>query len=93
MSKIADIIDNGFLNYNDIMKDQQFIGYGMINETPVIGEPFVWSLQNYKNSLEATSDKKQEAWDELERSIVASIANDVIVGVKKDSVDLTIIYK
>ena len=93
MSKIADIIDNGFLNYNDIMKDQQFIGYGMINETPVIGEPFVWSLQNYKNSLESTSDKKQEAWDELERSIVASIANDVIVGVKKDSVDLTIIYK
>ena len=37
MSKIADIIDTGFLNYNDIMKDQQkysdgyFVGYGMIN--------------------------------------------------------------
>lgn len=102
MSKIADIIDNGFLNYNDIMKDQQnfsngyFIGYGMINETPVIGEPFVWSLSNYKNSLETVTEddsQSKEAWDELERSIVASIASDVIVGVKKDSVDLTIIYK
>ena len=102
MSKIADIIDTGFFNYNDIMKDQQkfsdgyFVGYGMINETPVIGEPFVWSLKNYKTSLETVTeedDHSKEAWDELERSIVASIANDVIVGVKKDSVDLTIIYK
>ena len=102
MSKIADIIDTGFLSYNDIMKDQQiysngyFIGYGMINEAPLIGEPFVWSLKNYKNSLETfdqEDDHSKEAWDELERSIVASIASDVIVGVKKDSVDLTIIYK
>ena len=34
----------------------------------------------------------KEAWDELEKSIVASLARDVIVGIKKDSVTMTIVY-
>ena len=33
------------------------------------------------------------AWDELEKSIVASVADDVIVGVKDNKVQMTIIYK
>ena len=35
----------------------------------------------------------EEARDELEKSIVASIADEVTVGVKKDKVDMTIILK
>ncbi len=31
------------------------------------------------------------AWDELEKSIVANIADEVQVGVQKDSVELVII--
>ena len=31
-----------------------------------------------------------EAWDELERSIVASLAKDVTIGIKNNLVDMTI---
>ena len=101
MSKISDMIDNGLLYYNDVMMLQQqysggyIMGYGMMTETPVMGEPFMWSLQEYRQALQNADTAKEEikeASDELERSIVASIAKDVIVGVKNDTVDMTIIY-
>ena len=56
---------------------------------------FVWSLYHYKNALaqdeQGDDDNSQEILDELEKSIVAKIADDVIVGVKKDRASLTII--
>ena len=59
-----------------------------------MGEPIIWSLNNYREGLEQADDSDapvKEAWDELEKSIVASIAKDVVVGVKKDRVEMTII--
>ena len=32
------------------------------------------------------------AFDELEKSIVASLAKDVLVGVKGDRIDITMVY-
>lgn len=40
-----------------------------------------WSLSGYKEELKKNDGEKSEAWDELEKSIVASIANDVRVRV------------
>jgi len=104
MGKIGEIIENGLLNFDGIMKMHQDYGTGYIdyigmgvgvpNEYPGVMESMVWSLSDYKTSLGNSSDLKEhakDAWDELEKSIVASIAKDVIVGVKKDIVDLTII--
>ena len=49
----------------------------------------IWSLKQYQNSIkENTSDK--EKWDELERSILVKLADDVIVGVKGKNVDIII---
>lgn len=45
-----------------------------------------WSLSNYKENV----DNNTEEWDELEKSIIASIADDVIVGVKGKEVDIII---
>ena len=77
---------SGALPYGDM---------GMVNqvESP-LDAYFVWSLHQYRNNLSDAKDQNtaaQEAWDELEKSIVASIADDVIVGVKKDHVTMTII--
>lgn len=107
MSKISEIIENGILNFDEVMKLNQEYGGGSVDyvsmgmgamgavhlAVPVDQEPITWSLSNYRNALEESSDKipSKEAWDELEKSIVANIAKDVIVGVKKDRVDLTII--
>ncbi|MBQ6123248.1 MAG: hypothetical protein IJI59_16145, partial [Clostridia bacterium] len=53
----------------------------------------IWTLQTYRNDLNlarADSDNAEEAWDELEKSIVAKLADDIVVGVKGDRIDLVI---
>ena len=41
---------------------------------------YMWSLNEYKRRVK--TEKTQEAYDELEKSIIASLADDVTVGVK-----------
>ena len=48
----------------------------------------LWSLNRYKASVEPSA----ESWDELERSIVANIADEIEIGIADDSVEM-IIYK
>ena len=52
---------------------------------------YLWSLEHYRTTVKA--DKKAEAWDELEKSVIASVADDVIVGVKGKQADITIVKK
>ena len=40
----------------------------------------LWSLERYKNTVK--QEEKSEKWDELEKSVIASVADDVVVGVK-----------
>ena len=54
---------------------------------------FEWSYLQYKEGLEenkAENDAAGEAWDELEKSIVGNIADDVRVSVRGDVVELVI---
>lgn len=47
-----------------------------------------WSLNSYKQGADSSNDT--EAWDELEKSIIANLADDVIVGVIGKKVDIII---
>lgn len=87
MTGVTEDYKKGMVSY-----DEMGLGTGVEN----IDASFVWSLYQYKNTLateEGTSedDINQEILNELEKSIVAKIADDVIVGVKKDRANLTII--
>jgi hypothetical protein len=100
MGKIGDIIENGFLNYENIMKLQQQYGGGYVDYAAMGGRPsgesFCWSLEQYKDALDEVRESDEaagDAWDELEKSIVARLADDVIVGVKKDEVEYTIVSR
>ena len=66
--------ENGWYNFYDM-------GSGV--ETMYVNS---WSLSNYKENV----DNNTEEWDELEKSIIANIADDVIVGVKGKKVDIII---
>lgn len=46
-----------------------------------------WSLQAYRAKAEKEKDEK---WDELEKSIIANIADDVLVGIKGSEVDIIV---
>ena len=50
-----------------------------------------WSLEQYRASVKQA--EKAEAWDELEKSVIASVADDVIVGVKGKQADIIIVKK
>ena len=106
MGKIGEIIENGLLSYDNVMKLQQeygsgytdYVGMGMCvpGEIQMAGDPLVWSLSKYRSSLGEEAggeDPAGAAWDELEKSIVASLAQDVAVGVRKDRVDMVITAK
>ena len=106
MGKIGEIIENGLLSYDNVMKLQQeygsgytdYVGMGMCvpGEIQMAGDPLVWSLSKYRASLGEEAGEENgagSAWDELEKSIVASLAQDVAVGVRKDRVDMVITAK
>ncbi len=105
MGKLGDVIENGLLNYENIMDLSQEYGGGYVDYGSMgmyggfegsLEYGMMWSLNDYRTCLESVSEKddaSKEAWDELEKSIVANIANDVLVGVKGDKVEMTIICR
>ena len=50
-----------------------------------------WSLEQYRSTVK--QEEKAEAWDELEKSVIASVADDVIVGVKGKRADIVVVKK
>ena len=66
---------------------------GMLKNANADGTIASWSLQEYKTALQTTKEKNTEAaqaWEELDRSIVSSIADDVSVRITRSDVDLII---
>ncbi len=61
---------------------------GMMNNSETVS----WSLMNYRQSFESESsrEKDKEAWDELEKSIIGNLADDVLVGVLNGKVNITV---
>ena len=50
---------------------------------------YLWSLQQYRNQID--KDTQEESWDELEKSVIASVSDDVIVGVKGTQVNIILV--
>ena len=51
-----------------------------------LGCIYTWSLFNYKTAVE----DKEDEYAELERSIVAKLADDIIVGVRGKNVEIVV---
>ena len=52
----------------------------------------LWSLQQYRTAAAEDSSVK-EKWDELEKSVVARLADDVKIGIAGRNVDMIIVKK
>lgn len=56
-----------------------------------------WSMFTYREQLEQYMEEKRagaaEAWDELEKSVISHMADDVKVNIRARKVDLTIVKK
>ena len=56
-----------------------------------------WSMTQYEQELASTADRedreKQEAWDQLEKSVVAHVADDVKVSIRGQRAEMIILKK
>ena len=50
-----------------------------------------YNIEEYKNYVK--KEEKKEEWDELEKSVIASVADDITVGIKGTSAEIVIIKK
>lgn len=54
----------------------------------------VWSMRSYQKMLRQCVDQNregaEEAWDELEKSVVSHLADDVRVGIRGSEVEMTV---
>ena len=65
--------------------------------SPTMYRSYAWSMEDYKEQLRQYSEENREeakdAWDELEKSVVGHIADDVKVFISGRTVEMTIIKK
>ena len=98
MGKIKDMVEAAVLNFGKIPNSQnvEFYDAGNVETAPVDGFSLFWTLENYRKAMENQRTEEPEdddiAWEELERSIIANIADDVHVSIRKDAVEL-LVYK
>ena len=98
MTRLGEMISGALHGLGDTMDayGKETIRYGIVHTNtmaPNIEMMPIWTLQTYRADLETAggSDVAAEAaLEDLEKSIVARIADDIVVGVKGDRVDLVI---
>ena len=100
MGKIRAVIEAGALGL-EAGNGCEPLDYGYILSTApmdatTMSSTQFWSLSAYRDEIAKIKDEGEipaKAWDELEKSIVANLADDVQVGILKGKIKLIITYK
>lgn len=91
MGKIREIAQNMLLN-SEVSSDEGYfapeylIGY----DSTDVSYTYAWTLEHYIEQQKNKAQSTEEAWDQLEKSIVAKLADDVVVGVRGKKVEIII---
>ncbi len=103
MGKRGEVFENSLLHYENIVELEREYGVGTIDPAAAgsMSTDYMtaWTLEQYRMSMRQEDVDRDFAWSEeesepndiFEKSIVGSIAKNVIVGVKKEDVEMTII--
>ena len=93
VGKIRDAIENIFLNESTVSAIGASAGVFHLatGYSEGVDYSYLWTLEQYRKQLKEQA--QAEAWDELEKSVIASVADDVIVGVKGKRADIVIVKK
>ena len=96
MGRLRDFFDRGADEDISGYTSPLFLASGYEHSTtPTLD--WEWSMMEYENALSARVERNdaaaREAWDELEKSVVARVADDVKVSIKGRNVEMTIVKK
>ena len=93
VGKIRDSLENFFLDEESM--EALALSSGTFSLATGYSEgvdyAYIWRLDEYRSTVK--KEEQTEAWDELEKSVIASAADDVIVGVKGRKADIIIVKK
>ena len=90
IGKIRSFIEDMFLDENKVQAYEMRNLFALANEySTSLDSSYVWSLRGYKQY--AVKEENTEEWDELEKSIIASVADDIVVGVKGYKANIVIV--
>lgn len=97
MATLRDVVSSAVHSFGRSMNEygREVARYGYVNPASADGFAVdamvpIWTLQTYRSDLEGQGEAL-EARDELEKSIVGNLADDVVVGVKGDRIELVIV--
>ena len=102
MARLGDMISSAVHGLGETIDayGRETMQYGIVNTTGMMVSNAemvpIWTLQTYRQDLNQAKNADgaaDEAWDELEKSIVARLADDIVVGVKGDRIDMIITKK
>lgn len=93
VGKIRDAIENFFLNEDTMvaLDASSRAVYLATGYSEGVDYAYLWTLEQYRSSVKR--EEKSEEWDELEKSVIASVADDVIVGIKGKQADIIVVKK
>ena len=103
MAMLGDVITNALYGFGRTMDayGQETMRYGIVNDAGMMtpgGHDMtpIWTLQSYRTNLDRERENDlaaEAACEDLEKSIVGSLADDVVVGVDGDRIELVITRK
>ena len=92
VGKIRCAIEEFFLRGEPVQPYDMTTGLYVYSAGNIVGGDYcLWGLSQYRTSIK--QEEKAEEWDELEKSIIASLADDVIVGVKGKQANIVIVKR
>ena len=96
VGKIRDAIENFIFNEkameNWASSAESYGSYGFANGYGEVADyTYYWRLEEYKNYVK--KEEKNEEWDELEKSVIASVADDITVGIRGTSAEIVVTKK
>ena len=90
-SKISSAIEEFFLSEENMQAVAMSSAFYSTAVGCGVEYPYYFSLDQYKANVK--KEENAEDFDELEKSVIASVADDVIVGVRGVQADITIVKK
>ena len=100
MGRLGDFIENWRLDYRMASEitarySGGIVAYDNLSVYPgiAVADAAYWSLSAYRASANTKRDKDDDFMEDVERSIVANVSDDIIVGVKRDRISLTFVKR
>ena len=94
MNKLRDILSSFVISVTEKRRpSHDSVSRNVAGASAIFGSENVWSLSQYRSQIaekQSESEEAGEKWDELERSIIANLADDVTVGIKDNTVYMVI---